>query len=71
MLRRVFLTTHEIDVLKYMLTDRIFQEMERKDSLNEDILTLKRIRQSLQNNSEMHGHQRRDLDQFDSAFDWE
>jgi len=71
MLRRVFLTTHEIDVLKYMLTDRIFQEMETKDSLNEDILTLKRIRQALQNNSEMHGHQRRDLDQFDSAFDWE
>ena len=71
MLRRVFLTTHEIDVLKYMLTDRIFQEMETKDSLNEDILTLKRIRQSLQDNSEMHGHQRRDLDQFDSAFDWE
>jgi len=71
MLRRVFLSTQEIHVLKNVLTDRIFQELEHKDSLHEDILTLKRIRQTLQHNSEVHGHQRKDLDSLDSAFDWE
>ena len=64
MLRRVFLTTHEIHVLKNILTDRIIQEMQTKDALNEDVLTLKRIRQTLQQNSEVHGHQRKDLDHW-------
>lgn len=71
MLRRVFLTTQEIHVLKNILTDRIIQEMQTKDALNEDVLTLKRIRQTLQHNGEVHGHQRKDLDSLDSAFDWE
>jgi hypothetical protein len=71
MLRRVFLTTQEIHVLKNILTDRIIQEMQTKDALNEDVLTLKRIRQTLQRNGEVHGHQRKDLDSLDSAFDWE
>ena len=75
MLRRVFLTTHEIHVLKNILTDRIIQEMQTKDALNEDVLTLKRIRQALGNsrpdNSRIHGHHRKDLDSLDSAFDWE
>jgi len=71
MLRRIFLTTREIHVLKNILTNHIIQEMNVKDALNEDVLTLKRIRQSLQDNSEVHGHQRKDLDSFDSAFDWE
>ena len=75
MLQRVFLTTHEIHILQNELTNRIIQEMCSKGSTHEDVLTLKRIRQSLENsrpdNSGIHGHQRKDLDSLDSAFDWE